>query len=65
MESITFIKFSSHVLSANVFAAGSPVTVIVNGEKVNFPDAQPFINSDSRIMVPARYVSEAISEEVK
>lgn len=43
--------------------ADKPITVIVNGKKINFPDAQPqFV--DGRIMIPVRFVSEALGARV-
>lgn len=43
--------------------ADKPITVIVDGKKINFPDAQPqFV--DGRIMIPIRFVSEALGARV-
>lgn len=39
--------------------------VIVNGQKVKFPDTEPYINTDGRTMVPVRFVSEMMGAEVK
>jgi len=36
--------------------ASANITVVVNGEKVNFTDQQPFIDSNSRTMVPIRFI---------
>ena len=44
--------------------ANTPVTVIVNGKTVAFPDVQPFIDSNGRILVPVRFVSEELGCEV-
>ena len=38
--------------------------VIVNGQKVKFPDTEPYINTDGRTMVPVRFVSEMLGAEV-
>ena len=35
-----------------------PLRVVVNGQKINFPDAQPFIDTNGRTQVPVRFVSE-------
>ncbi|WP_126430027.1 copper amine oxidase N-terminal domain-containing protein [Brevibacillus marinus] len=48
-----------------VFANIPNVKVKVDGSFVNFPDAQPYIDeSNSRTMVPARFVSEALGYQV-
>ncbi|WHY20944.1 copper amine oxidase N-terminal domain-containing protein [Paenibacillus sp. G2S3] len=45
-------------------AASLPLRVIVNGEKVNFPDAQPFIDAQQRVQLPVRFISEALGAKV-
>lgn len=47
-----------------VFAETSDLTVFVDGKEVNFPDAEPFVNKDSRTMIPVRAVSETIGATV-
>ena len=49
--------------SASVTLA-STVNVIVNGDVVDFPDVQPYINQDNRTMVPVRFVSQQLGAEV-
>lgn len=55
-------------LTFSVFAvmdayADRPITVYVDGKKIDFPDAKPqFV--DGRIMVPIRFVSEALGSTV-
>ena len=46
------------------FAMELPLRVVVNGEKVTFPDIQPYIDSQSRTMVPSRFVGEELGAEV-
>lgn len=41
-------------------AAETYVTVTVEGETVDFPDAQPFIDANNRTLVPVRFISEAL-----
>ena len=41
-----------------------PLRVVVNGQKINFPDAQPFIDTNGRTQVPVRFVSEALGAQV-
>lgn len=40
------------------------IKVTVNGNAIAFPDAKPFIDANSRTMVPVRFVSEALGAEV-
>lgn len=45
--------------------AGEVVAVYVNGEKVEFPDQQPFVDeATGRTYVPVRFVSEALGARV-
>ena len=45
--------------------AEDPVKVIVNGKNVIFPDVQPYIDANGRIIVPVRFVSEALGCKVE
>lgn len=45
-------------------SADIPLRVVVNGEKIDFPDAQPFIDKNGRTQVPVRFVSEALGAQV-
>lgn len=42
----------------------SPVTVYINNQRVEFPDQQPFINNDNRVLVPVRFVAENLGAKV-
>ncbi len=53
--------FSSNFTS---LAASLPLRVVVNGEKVFFPDAQPFIDAQQRVQLPVRFISEALGAKV-
>lgn len=61
---LCLVMILSLVMSIGCFAANGKVTVELDGQEVMFPDAQPFINSDGRTMVPVRFVSEALGAEV-
>jgi hypothetical protein len=50
---------------AEASLAPSYVSVIVDGKKVWFPDAHPFVNSDYRTMVPVRFITESLGADVK
>lgn len=52
------------VLPALSSAAQLPLRVEVDGEKIIFPDAQPFADKNSRVQVPVRFVSEALGAKV-
>ncbi|WP_058303758.1 C40 family peptidase [Gorillibacterium timonense] len=45
-------------------AASSPVKVQINDTIVSFPDAQPFVDSNSRTQIPVRVVSEKMGYSV-
>lgn len=67
-------RLSKALLSLSIFAtlvspivvsANQDVQVKVDGSLVNFPDAKPYIDpANSRTMVPARFVSEALGYQV-
>lgn len=50
--------------SFQVNAASLPLRVVVDGQKVNFPDAQPFIDAQQRVQLPVRFVTEALGAKV-
>jgi len=41
-------------------SAADPITVIVNGKTIVFPDVQPFIDANSRTIVPVRFIIEEL-----
>ena len=45
-------------------AAAAAVQVYVDGIMMSFPDQKPLINSDSRTLVPVRFVSQALGADV-
>lgn len=51
-------------LTSTVGMADMPLRVVVNGDRVTFPDAQPFIDENGRTQVPVRFVSEALGANV-
>lgn len=52
------------VLAMPILASTTNIRVVVNGEKVVFPDAKPYMDSNSRILIPVRFVSEKLGAEV-
>ena len=61
---LTLAIILSLLMGGSCLAANGGITVTLNGSAINFPDAQPFINSESRTMVPVRFVSEALGANV-
>lgn len=60
---ILFMVFALTILTAGIsFAEEKPITVVIDGEMVEF-DAQPIMKND-RVMVPVRKVFEKLSAEV-
>jgi len=51
------------MLGVNTFAL-EQVRVRVNGSQVYFPDAQPYVDANSRVLVPVRFVSEQLGAKV-
>ncbi len=50
-------------MAANATDASGP-DVRVNGELVDFPDGQPYVDANSRTMIPVRFVTEALGAKV-
>ena len=46
------------------FAQQQPISVIVNDIKINFPDAQPFVDSNNRTQTPAKFIAEELGATV-
>ncbi|QNB45382.1 hypothetical protein BR63_03075 [Thermanaerosceptrum fracticalcis] len=42
----------------------SPIYIFVDGVKVGFPDQKPYVDENSRTLVPVRFVSEALGAKV-
>ena len=63
---VLFITVSVIMLMAftTTSFAQLPPRVVVNGDRVNFPDAEPFIDDNGRTQVPVRFVSEALGAKV-
>jgi hypothetical protein len=45
--------------------ANENVSVTVDGEKVVFPDAKPFIDENGRTLIPVRFVTEDLGATVE
>lgn len=57
--------FFSLFLSANLaFAEDVSIAVEIDGDKIEFKDAEPFVDKDNRTQVPVRFISENIGASV-
>jgi len=61
---LTVVLIVTYLLSLPISAVELPIRVVVNGTKINFPDAEPFIDENSRTQVPIRFVGEALGANV-
>ena len=50
--------------TATTVIGSSVLTVKYNGEAVTFPDAQPFVDENSRTLIPVRFVAETMGAAV-
>jgi hypothetical protein len=53
------------IVWASAVDAAIHLNVIQNGHKIKFPDTQPYIDENSRTMVPVRFISEQLGADVK
>ncbi|ACB84661.1 N-acetylmuramoyl-L-alanine amidase [Natranaerobius thermophilus] len=53
------------VITTNYAAGQENVDVFVDEDLVNFPDQEPYIDENSRVQVPVRFVSEALGGYVE
>ncbi|GKX31185.1 hypothetical protein SH1V18_36650 [Vallitalea longa] len=51
-------------MMVSTVTAKTYLTVTVEGETVDFPDARPFIDANNRTLVPIRFISEALGARV-
>ena len=52
------------ILSSQVSAVELPLRVVVDGERLQFPDAQPFIDPSERLQIPSRFIGESLGAKV-
>jgi len=52
------------IIPCNVFAAGNPINVTIDGVAVNWIDATPYVDANNRTMVPLRSIGEAMGLDV-
>ena len=54
----------SALMPSEVNAISRPVSVTVDNQNVNFPDGRPYLDTNGRVLVPVRFVSEALGAKV-
>lgn len=62
---ITLLTFGTFSVAAS--AANHPtsyVSVVMDGKKIWFPDAQAFVNENGRTLVPVRFIAESLGAKV-
>ncbi len=61
---MVFISFTMVPVPSLMSAVELPLSVVVDGSKLIFPDAQPFIDENSRTQMPAKFIGEALGAQV-
>lgn len=57
---VCFVSVSSHAANDQ----GQRILVYVDGQRVAFPDQQPYLDKKNRTLVPVRFVSETLGADV-
>ena len=52
------------IFSVLIVFGEMPLRIVVDGDRLFFPDAQPFIDSNGRTQVPARFIGERLGATV-
>lgn len=52
------------LFSVFIVSGEMPLRIVVNGDRLYFPDAQPFIDSNGRTQTPARFIGEELGATV-
>ncbi|MDQ0091955.1 hypothetical protein J2T12_005399 [Paenibacillus anaericanus] len=61
---MVFILIMTMLPTLSSAAAKLSLRVEFNGERIIFPDAQPYVDKNNRVQVPVRFVSEALGAKV-
>jgi hypothetical protein len=64
LAAVTLFSCLSIPTASAVSIEATGVQVTVNDEVIEFPDAQPFVDENSRTLIPVRFVTEAMGAEV-
>jgi len=54
------VIFSTSIILTSVSFSAATINVVVNGDRITFPDAKPFIDAQERTQTPARFIGEAL-----
>ena len=60
---IAVVLVMTALFSVNVFGE-MPLRIVIDGDRLFFPDAQPFIDSNGRTQTPARFIGEELGATV-
>ncbi|MGR6761851.1 copper amine oxidase N-terminal domain-containing protein [Paenibacillus sp. T2-29] len=55
---------TSTIPTTEAASSTKPIEVLLNAKKIQFPDAKPFQDGNDYVMVPIRFVSEALGAKV-
>lgn len=62
---VAAMAFVSVAAASAAAASNQPdLAVLLNGKKIEFPDEKPQVDSSSRVLIPVRFVSEALGAKV-
>lgn len=62
---VAAMAFVSVAAASAATASNQPdLAVLLNGKKIDFPDEKPQVDSSSRVLIPVRFVSEALGAKV-
>ncbi|WP_179031670.1 copper amine oxidase N-terminal domain-containing protein [Paenibacillus kribbensis] len=65
LTTVTLLWGATSTMPTTEAASSSqPIEVLLNAKKIQFPDAKPFQDSNDYVMVPIRFVSEALGAKV-
>lgn len=67
LVSLLIVTLFGSIFSLTASAASKPptfVSVVMDGKKIWFPDAQAFIDENGRTLVPVRFVAESLGAKV-
>ncbi len=61
---ITVVLVMTTIFSVLNVLGEMPLRIVVNGDRLFFPDAQPFIDANGRTQTPARFIGEELGATV-
>ncbi len=64
LTAVTLLWGSATIPTTEAASNPKPIEVLLNAKKIQFPDAKPFQDGNDYVMVPIRFVSEALGAKV-